>query len=246
MTLLLPTLDVIAGLQPEEEQEPEKKVEVERTPELERILKGFEAALPIGYGWFQDWERVNAPENQSASVITQASIALSYYSNEKCFDIVAGAYLSALINKSPDLKHQVFTASYRQLPHYLAIGLPMDKKLTIVGSVGHWVAYESKGFVAVEGNTGFLAGLKNYGNLVIRGNAYLPAHNNFGIVEIFGESINPGYSNKGTLVCHGPTRGRVGINNTGTIQLQDTYEQISEYGTIFHKGIPIVLNGRRV
>ena len=249
MTLLLPTLDVISGLNPEDEQQPEKKIEVVRTPELTEILKRFEAALPIGYGWFQDWERVNAPENQSASVITQASIALVDYSNEKGFEAVAGAYLSDLINKSPDLKHQVFTASYRQLPHYLAIGLIRDKKLTIIGSVGVRVAAYNNGFVVVEGNAGVHAGSNNYGNLVIRGYAKSPGAYNFGTIEIFGESVDPSAYNRGTLFCHGPAKGWVGYYNSGTIHLQDTYEKIPEElgsGSIFHKGMPIVLNGRRV
>ena len=217
------TLDVIAGLNPEEEQEPEKKIEVERTPELERILKGFEQVLASANDLlFSDMVARFTPEQMPTATITQASIALAAYSSYIRFPDRAGRYLTALVNFSSDYEHTIFVNGYTQPPNH--IGFWLDKKLVVDGPTGINTGLYNQGELILRGNSGIYTGFHNEGDIILFGNACDKA----------------GHYNEGRISIDGSVGENFGFGNIGTIWLNGSFKSLSsDYlgkGDIYHNG----------
>ena len=226
------TLDVIAGLNPEEEQQPEKRIEIVRSPELERILKGFEQVLASSDKASIDKMLARlTPKQIPAAVITQASVALAAYSKHKEFPERAGYYLTALVNRSTDEEHTFYTHGHSQPPEI--IGYELRKKLTVHGLTGDFTGVNNRGELILAGNTGICLGMENVGKIILNGNA--------------GNDI--GHCNRGYIKINGDTGDDFGISNHGTICLNGTYKSLArELGTgkIYQNGVLIVDKGRRL
>ena len=216
MTLLLPTLDVIAGLQPEGEQEPEKKMDVVKSPELEEILALYEEILALDAATLFDAfiiDTVGLPQVSkcySAAAISQASIALVKY--EHPVPRFIGMYLSSLINKSEDKEFVIYTTGYTTNIDYVGSLLPADKKLTIIGSVES-VGYRSKGIIEVHGRVDWTHD-KNEGTIIIHGDCRYAGLRNYGSIFIDGSISRLSYD----------------LGN----------------GNVYHKGVLIVDKGRKL
>ena len=225
------TLDVIAGLQPEEEQEPEKKVEVVITPELERILRGFEQFLVSYTPSLDDVITRLDPLRIPATTITQASIALAAYSTHPNFWQDAGYYLTALVNGSLDEEHTLFTRGYSQPPD--AIGYKLRKRLTVHGTTEKYAGYENHGELILVGNTGHQLGCFNKGKIILTGDA----------------GNDAGGHNSGQITINGNAGESFSLANMGTIFLNGTYKSLAEdlgRGDIYQNGVLIVDKGRRL
>ena len=223
------TLDVIAGLNPEEEQEPEKKVEVVRTPELERILKGFEQVLKSTDREPSRFRFV--PKRIPAAIITTASVALGVYSTEQRFPWHAGIYLTALVNGSPDEEHTLFLNGYSQPPEW--IGYELRKRLTVHGTTGNFGGYENHGELILVGNTSHLFGYFNKGKIVLNGDV--------------GNHL--GGRNEGRITINGNAGESFSLANMGTIWLYGIYKSLGfslGSGDIHHNGNRIVKDGERL
>ena len=226
------TLDVIAGLSPEEEQQPEKRIEVAMTPELERILRGFEQVLTSHENLsFDEMLARLTPKQMPAAIITEASVALGVYSTHEHFKYRAGVFLTALVNNSPDEEHTLFTRGYSQPP--VSIANKLRKKLTVHGTTGRYAGDYNQGELILAGNTGPWLGFGNAGKIILTGDAGKFA----------------GQLNKGHITINGNAGDDFGDVNMGTIFLNGTYRSFASQlgkGDIYRNGVLIVDKGRRL
>ena len=253
MTLLLQTLDVIAGLNPEDEQQPEKRIEVERTPELEEILALYDTfieRLIENLGFVHIYSHLFTSQSllqnlvtlpYSAQIITQASIALS---SKNSFHL--GQFLTALVQRSGEQSHIIY--ALEPLQH---VGIRLDgKDLRIVGNVGNHAAYSMiSGNLIVEGNAGSHAAyMMSGGMLHVRGNVQDFAFNmgsggevvvdgsagNYAgrflmggsllIKKNCGDFLGSYLAGKATITVLGATGEQVGLEmNGGVIKLYGTH-----------------------
>ena len=168
MTLLLPTLDVISGLNPEKEQQPEKNIEVVRTPELDEILTKFsEFAKPKGRLHSCADAFDYAPRGISSDTITNASILLSnmgYHVPSR----VIGYYITALINQSQNNCHRIFSNA---APEYVGTEIQEGTYVEVCGQTGDFTGCHNRGTLVLQGRTRHFLGMDNYGLIIANGAA---------------------------------------------------------------------------
>ena len=266
-------LDVIAGLAPEDEQQPEKKIEVVRSPELDEIIAAYEKVLKDvrPHPSFTGYDTVLrfVPKNHSASTITTASIALGQFSDADAFNESAGLYLSALINQSSDTDHTLLLHGYKTAVKVLCCRIHKKMTVTVYGPTGPETALHNKGKFILYGTANRGLGYHNCGTVIVNGNVYGPTgHFNRRDIQIHGDIEGDlGRQNKGEILVHGNVKGRVGglnggtitvngnvegvvgYENEGTIHLNGDYQTLADKlgpGSIYHKGTLIVEKGRRL
>ena len=203
----LQTLDVIAGLQPEDEQEPEKKMKVVSSPELDEILSTYDRIVEEGKRGYGVLIPRCASTVYSAPVITKASIALAQ----------AGAtgyvteFLSSLINASADPEHLLFTSAYKVPLHDVGIYISEGKIVRIYGPTGNSLGYRNEGIIIAFGATGGFLGIANRGVVISHGVTGTDVgFRNDGIVMVYGP--------KPDITNHG---GEGDIYHNGTLIVKD-------------------------
>jgi len=138
--------DLFAGLNQESEQE-KQEFKVTPSPQLEKLLTGFEWLLsypdpgfmelgdPIDEYYAQANTRFRYFDRTSAQLIGEFSIlSAAYEAGSIHFGTKFGAYVSALINRCKDKKITIHTRHFEKVP--TGIGYQMKKRhLTINGPV---------------------------------------------------------------------------------------------------------------
>src|SRR3989344_1487771 len=234
MTTIMRARDIFSGLNPEDEQAPDKIIEVRETRGLAAIVEGFERFFEIvtlfgetnestydkALKSIPDRSRYNPVE------VEQFSLLLERYINRipKCE--MHGLYLSALINRGKDRRFTVHTGRPPSL-------------LVYTGSLGY---YNARKIITIEGDTGYSAGhYMSGGVIIVNGNAKSPGSGMTG----------------GKLIINGDVEGDVGwgirggkIHLNGNYNIKDINLRAdgSPYdgGKIYHKGKLIVKKRVRV
>jgi formylmethanofuran dehydrogenase subunit C len=185
--------DLFDSLEDESEQPVERKIEVERTPTLEKLTKKFDRQLKRNWGGnFKNQSSATRhynhalknlstgfKHNLSAQDVEQFSILLIQYDDlmsdwRNKISEHAGIYLSAMVTASDDNDFVIHTKQL-QTPVDL-IGFENTKNVTVNGNAGDHIGCKMKdGKLLVRGN------VKSIGNT----NAYGPLEN--GYVEVTGD-----------------------------------------------------------
>ena len=218
MTILTTALEVLAGLQPEDEIPPEMNIEAAPSADLDRIVRPYimlhykiNTATSLSSELLHELLEELTPVQEPAALITKAALVLPYKVPDG--DVLLGYYLSRLMNNSADRIHTLYTAHYPQPIHCIGNAFPGDKTLFVHGPAGSDL------------------GIHNCGTIVVNGSA--------------GDSL--GLGNTGTITINGDSGSWIGLNNLGVIHLNGAYKSLDFIacgrGTIYHKGTPIVLNG---
>ena len=229
------TLDVIAGLAPEEEQPEQKRLEVVRSPELDALMQAFSLFLRCPRGQKLNIVTQVTPWNQTAYTITQASVLLSGVSEHPDFRGSAGLFLTDLVNKSGDESHTIYVSSYAVSPDCIGYKLAPHKRLT------------------VHGDTRYNTGDFNLGTLLLHGNSYMVGFWNQGIIVLHGSTQKwAGSENEGSITIKGHAGSYIGGSNRGIIMLDGSFDSLGlgtgtlGSGDIYHNGVLIVEKGRRL
>ena len=262
MTLLTKASDLFDGLKPEKKQE-QKEFKVDKNPVLEDMLKGFRAFLGEQNRGLPTFESSHykkckelLPKQYTAKDIEQFSKLLRiFHDRPGPFSTVAndaGLYLSSLINNS-DEDRFIIHAYNSNLNN---LGYQNTKHITVKGDIGWTLGKQMiEGEINVHGNANAFAGVTMHsGKILIHGDAeMMSGHDMDG-----GELIING--NTGEYIAHMMNNGKIVINgkagnyvgnkmNGGEIHLNGECASIAsttEGGNIYHKGVQIVKDGKRV
>jgi len=170
---------------------PEEKVEIIkpkgiRNETLDLIIEKYKEGLKK-YGLYEKGKlKIKIPEYESANYyiakssapseipserITEFSLLLGEYENNKYFENFTGLYLSALINKSKDKDFKIITNGLSKTIDY--IGYENAKNIDVNGNAGDKVGDGMKnGEITINGNAGDEVGYyMEDGEITINGNA---------------------------------------------------------------------------
>jgi len=284
----LKAFDLFGKLDPEKRVEIIKPKEVKRNETLDLIVSGYEKGLEDLGLYDEDKLKIKIPENEDAfyyiakssapskiqsKEITEFSLLLGEYENNKYFEDFTGCYLSALINESRDKDFKIIT-------NYLTktindIGYKNAKNIDVNGNAGNWVGLGMKnGKITVNGNAGYGVGhIMKDGKITINGNAGWGVGSRMKNGEITvngnaGDEVGWGMKN-GEITINGNVGYRVGEEmgggkitvkgNAGNwvgdemedekIHLNGYYKDLSDYihgGNIYHKRKLIVKGGKKI
>ena len=237
----LRTRDLLDSLGDEHEDIGDKKIELARNPTLEAIIRCFEIVVPDKGNFRNELRHVNrdllSEHEIRASDIEAFSLLLRQYEQRiglPSYEV--GSYLSSLIERCLDSEVIIHTGHLETPIDYL--GRDNDgKSIRIKGDAGSYLGSGMiSGTIIVEGNASFGAGwgMKG-GTLIIEGDG----GNNLARNMVGGE-----IHLKGNMDFH---LGEDMIG--GTIYVNGNYKHIAENirgGNIYHKGRPVVLNGKRI
>ena len=228
------TLDVISGLNPEDEAPPEKKISLQKDAQLEELIRIFSeypfdeipGGSDISYRMFS-----YAPEKIAAAYITRLALAVRPADGFSARTL--GAYLSALIHKSSDTHHTLHLEAQTYPLDRIGVKLPRGMQVTVRGNVGYLFGHENEGELLLFGSAGNFAACINKGTVTIYGNA--------------GHDL--GWCNEGTVYVHGSSGVDLGFENKGMIRVDGNITKLNSFpgvGKIYHNGVLIVENGRRL
>jgi len=183
--------DLFDSLSEEREQPVERKLEVERTPTLDKLVRKFEKQLERNWG--SNYKNQSAgrrhynyalkslsrgiKEGITAQDVEQFSILLSKYDDlisdwQTFASHHAGVYLSAMVTTSDDNDFLIHTR-HLQAPIDL-VGYENTKNITIDGDVGYCACSMEGGRILVNGNAkcvgNFNIGDLKEGEVEIKGN----------------------------------------------------------------------------
>jgi len=238
--------DLFSSLEPEDEQDFERKMLVETSPTLGKIFNSFEKyrTSKQRYGgseiydrdeWYRVALRIIANDLKggvSPGDIALFSMHLSRYEGEDLCKhrspfyssgAPVGIFIGAMIETSKDNDYQIFTVKGNTLIDL--IGFNNSKNITVRGNIGRYAGKEMKD-----------------GNLIIHGN---PSGN-------IGDNMRDGKIIVNGNVISRDLDGMDGVGwylRGGEIHLNGDYTFISEEtigGNIYHKGKLIVEDGRRL
>jgi len=211
-------------------------------------------------------------KNCTSSEINEFLLLLPTYQDMNRFCVKSGLYLSALINNSQNENIEISTTHLSVYPRFLGC-FNEGKNIKINGNVDWCVGYKMiEGRMTISGNTGDLAGYEMLGGhivvendtahklgsdmqggkIVVRGNTgwYAGGKMVNGEIIVMGNvdrSIGDGTMG-GRITVYGNAGPDVGsLMHGGEIYLNGDYESLADDmkgGVIYHKGIPIVKNGR--
>ena len=232
------TLDVIAGLNPENEQLPESKLKVAKSPTLDRLLRQFDEAikeLHKSNDILSDFELSAFMDeycgHERAAAITWASIALRNISGHGYWPL--GDYLTTLVNSSPDTVHTIYTSHHQHPLSNLGYRLSRNKTMHVRGPAGIGFGGYNQGTIIVHGPADTWAGNNNRGLIIVYGNV--------------GSQL--GSENTGNIIVKGDADDRTGYFNRGTIDIDGKIVGLSPYrgaGNIYHNGRLIVKDGKLI
>ena len=254
LTQRLHAEDLFSGLRPEDEQSRDKKLEVKKTPGLDRIIKGFENCIKkYKYPIFSNISIDEFITEESKKDIRIFCNLLKHYEDHINFEILAGGYLSGLANKSFDREFDLNLKPLNKKLKYL--GNNNKKILRVYGDVGDNLGYlMTSGAIVVSGDVGkFVGDIMSGGFININGDVgentgYLTSG---GLITINGNSLSYlGHNMKGgSLIINGFAGDNVSSNSLGNIFLNRDYGSISQNqdkGNIFHKGKQLIRDGKPV
>lgn len=182
--------DIFESLQPEDEQNPERRFEIHRSPKLDRIIKEFEAFSKKGL--FTDYESYYtfvekiAPKSCTSKLI-QEFLLFEIDNFQRLQDPrvratmleLYGIYISPMVNKSDEKKVSISTNHFnssngfniKEVPRSIGF-LKRNKILEINGDVGIFLGrLMKKATIIVNGNCDMYCGYRMLnGNITVYGN----------------------------------------------------------------------------
>jgi len=238
LTTKLNTADLFDGLQ-EEEQHDFREFEIERNPTLNEMVNGFEKFLQEAlddypdHVSYQNAERY-LPQSYTAKEIEQFSLLLRQFQDGDEFPLVAGLYLSRLIN---DAQEEQITIHTTHLTEGISkLGTYNENKcITVKGDVTFGLGRKMKsGKIIVYGNAGgFVGDGMQGGEIYVEGYTTHSAgvHMSDGKIFVKGDA---------GLISHMLGRELHVGGNLGT------FPRSMKGGDIYHKGNLIVKDGKPI
>jgi len=253
-TAELHAADIFDELGPLEEHE-QKKFKVERSPVLEEIIIAFQKILLIPergkVAQMEKTAELLPKEYLSADILAFCEAVAAYQSHGQ-FCNIAGYFLCSLANLCAaehivirtDHLHPVDHLGSRSCNKHIKVlgdvgayaGSSMEGgSLHITGSTLNQLGFDSSGSIRVDGNTGMNAGIRSRGTIRIGGLA------RSGV----GRAMRGG-----TITVEGDVTTHVGQGmRGGEIYLNGEYQSLGgdiQGGNIYHKGKPIVKDGKKL
>jgi hypothetical protein len=190
--------DLFESLKPQEEQEIDRKIELNGDIVLEELLRAFQDSLqhltysaPLHDGleeYFFDFKYPIRAKN-----IENLSVLLTAYNNVEGLDlgVRAGNFLNRCILKCQDTNITIRAQNFSEKLEYLG-SFNNGKRIHIIGDVGRNVGeFMESGLIYVEGNAGHYVGQSLVGGIIgIKGNAGEWAGLNMsgGLIRIYGST----------------------------------------------------------
>ena len=203
--------DLFGSLQSENEGE-DRDFQIERNTALEGIVNGFCHALKKEIQ-YKSIDHVYQTVSESsitapAKDIEKFSSLLAGYLYEPDFDIVAGFYLSALINKSPDKEFNLNIERVGKGIRFFGYK-NYGKRIILNGDIED-IGYQKSGYIELRGDCWNINELDG-GYVLVRGNVMNIDHVNGGTVEVLGDVHSAGNSSSGgKIIVHGNVSGNAG------------------------------------
>jgi hypothetical protein len=176
LELRLKAQDLFSGLDPERDQEKERRLEVQSDSKLEEITKYFKEALanrgPQNATIEKIYESISQNKMKYCSKdIEEFLVILGKYQDLNYFQSISGLFLSSLINQSEDKDFILHTGSLSDKIYDL--GYKNTKNLMIKGDIKSCLGRRMKeGKIIIEGNCGTYSGqFMTGGSIEITGDA---------------------------------------------------------------------------
>jgi hypothetical protein len=251
--------DLFDTLDREKEQGEDRRIEVRKNPNLERIVEDFDKiskkCYEINYSNMDygpdSWFIKNACEyvHKFSGVFTSGEIkffeliipqVITLNIPQRFIELkwpqetLLGIYISHLMNISPDKSFRFnFIEGYKL--RYLGY-MNSGKEIFVKGNVDFLGAIMKKGKITINGNCDACLGVGISGGRILlngHGGSYIAGSMSGGVIQING--------NAGQLIGSGMEGGEIHLNGD--------YKSISKYiqsGNIYHKGKLIIKNGKAV
>ena len=165
--------DLFGSLQPEKEQEPDRKLEIKTNPNLEYLVREYQEFIKKAT-YYEEAKKLCDQLNFkdiSSKDIEMFSIVLGKHQQSRNFRY-SGIYLSRAINNSADKEFVVHTNYLDSLISFLGYE-NNGKIITINGNAGNGVGWFMKnGAITINGNAGDTVGYyMKKGLITVKGNA---------------------------------------------------------------------------
>jgi len=262
LTTRLHLADLFDGLNKEEHQEI-REFAIERNPTLDAMIKGFESVLD-NPRWneirlLEEKELYDAclehhPEQYIARDITQFLLQIAPQQEREGFIQKAGLFVSSLMNEA---KEDTIHLVNHTMDWIYGLGYKnKDKHIQIKGYAGRVLGFQMQGgIITVEGDCENGAGrLMSGGKIHVYGNAGKTVGCAMHDGEIIVEGNTGGQEGLsmrgGKVIINGNAADQIGYwMSGGELHLNGNYQSLMdqghiEGGNIYHKGIPIVKDGK--
>ena len=232
--------DLFQGLNPEQEQYPDRQIDINSNPCLKEIIWGFECinkwwAPDINAG-FRTASEVREQSEVRATDIEQFSLIASRYQEVRLFEEKLGFYLSGLVAMCKDESIVVHTNHLLNPPEGLT-QIVNGKHLTVQGDVGKSFGRDMReGTIHVKGDALEAGSKMKGGTIIVDGD------------NIYGKygSLGIGYQMVGgAIYIRGDTVGDIGSEmDGGSIEIEGDAKRCS-VGKLMKSGL-ININGDRM
>lgn len=207
-----------------------KKYKLEETKTLKRFKRLFKLFLEVNNppyfdtGLFQHLYPAIKDMVYSSKDVTDFSVTLARFQEVYNFDVNAGTFLSALVNKCKDEEITIITEHLSTPVGYF--GYKNSKNVVIKGNVGDTIGYEMEGgTIKIEGNARHNVGRDLRGGaIIIEGNAGEFVGNCMGGGEIYlnGDYCSIGKTRFGGTIYH---KGKILVKDGKTMAGDVTWER---------------------
>jgi len=255
--------DLFDNLGEEQEQEPNREFEVNRSPEAKKIIKMYERLIPDYHGHTgkdREFFESQLPGNHDAIDITAFVANLIQYENDPIPYYHAGPFISALINtcRERDIVIPAAHLSGSKGIHPLdsTIQHAKGKNIKVTGNTGSYcVSHIQECTVRILGDSAswLATGIRD-SEIYVEGDVTVMVGSGMksGKIYVKGNARSyVGHEMKGgEIYIDGDAGIDVGSSlREGTIYLNESYQSLGVGmigGNIYHKGKLIVENGRRL